>query len=243
METDFSRRLEIMQAAFSKDPQNESLRAELQNFFDALRVNGAESETPQARARAKAEASTLFRRFLNAHPPKREDPIFAVDLSAMCESLAFACDLLCGARGKRIYCTDTACVFAACRPRAMLWAALNLLSNAVLYAQGRYIFIGTSETERQTCLTVSSEGDFPASAFQDGIRRVGSGLHYAAETARLHGGNLLLFRQMRQSTVALSIARTDGAYPRCAEIDFTDWLSDSLSPVYTALCGICTSDS
>lgn len=243
METDFSRRLEIMQAAFSKDPQNEALRAELQNFFDALRANGTESETPQTRTRAKAEASALFRRFLNARPPKREDPIFTVDVSAMCENLAFACDLLCGARGKRIYCTDTAYVFAACRPRAMLWAALNLLSNAVLYAQGRYIFIGTSETEQRICLTVSSEGTFPVSSFQNGIRRTGSGLHYISETARLHGGNVLLFRQKMQNTVALSIARTDGAYPRCAEIDFTDWLSDSLSPVYTALCGICTNDS
>ena len=163
-----------------------------------------------------------------------------MDLSALCEDLAFACDLLCDGQNRRIYCTDMQTVFAVCRPRAVLWAALNLLTNAVQYAEGRYIFIGTSETERFVQLSVTCEGDFPIAAFQSGLVRAGSGLWYAEKTARLHGGKLLLAQAHTQNTVALSLPRT--AYPcqNIAETDFTDWLADSLSPVYTAFCEICT---
>lgn len=239
MEQDFSHRLQAIRAAFAADPHNEALRGALQDYFDELRVCAQEALRPQV-GKLTREALSLLRKFRNAQPPTRAEADAVMDLSALCEDLAFACDLLCDGQNRRIYCTDMQTVFAVCRPRAVLWAALNLLTNAVQYAEGRYIFIGTSETERFVQLSVTCEGDFPIAAFQSGLVRAGSGLWYAEKTARLHGGKLLLAQAHTQNTVALSLPRT--AYPcqNIAETDFTDWLADSLSPVYTAFCEICT---
>lgn len=237
MEQDFSHRLQAMQAAFAADPHNEALRGALQDYFDDLRT--AADIQPQTGALTR-EALSLLRKFRNAQPPKRAESAVTVDLTAMCEDLAFACDLLCDGRNRRIYCTDTETVFAVCRPRAVLWAALNLLTNAVLYAEGRYIFIGTSETERFVQLSVTCAGDFSVSDFTRGTKRTGGGLWFAEKTARLHGGKLFLARTHTQNTVALSLPRTAYLCQNIAETDFTDWLADSLSPVYTAFCEICT---
>lgn len=237
MENEFLCRLQAMRAAFSADAHDERLRSALQDYFDDLR---ACADTEPQIGTLTREALLLLRHFRNAQPPSATEPAAVADLTALCEDLAFACDLLCDTWDKRIYCTDTHTVFAVCRPRTLLWAVLNLLANAVQYADGRYIFIGTAETERHIQISVSGEGDFSVADFQDGLSKTGSGLWYAEKTARLHGGQLLLSKTHTQNTVSLSVARTAYACANCTETDFTDWLSDSLSPVYTALCEICT---
>lgn len=238
MEQDFLRRLQKMQTAFAENPHDESLRSKLQNYFDDLRVCAAVQPQPQVGILTR-EAMSLLRRFRNAQPPSAAEAEATVDLTALCEDLAFACDLLCDAQNKRIYCADTQTVFAVCRPRAVLWAALNLLSNAVKYAGGRYIFIGTSETEQYVQIFVTCEGHFPVTDFQSARTCTGGGLRYTAETAKLHDGQLLLLQTQVQNTVSLSLARKTCTFSRTAETDFTDWLADSLSPVYTAFCDIC----
>lgn len=237
MEKEFLCRLQNMQTAFAANTHDERLRDDLQNYFDDLRV--AADNQPQIGAFTR-EGLLLLRRFRNAQPPSVDEPTALVDLTALCEDLAFACDLLCDTQNKRIYCTDTHTVFALCRPRAVLWAALNLLTNAVMYAAGRYIFIGTSETEQRVQLFVSCEGELPIAVFQKGLCRTGSGLRYAAETAALHGGQLLLSHTLTQNTVSLSLTRKAYTGAEIAKTDFTDWLADSFSPVYTAFCEICT---
>lgn len=236
MEQDFLHRLQKMQTAFQENPQNEDLRNALQDYFDDLRAADIQ---PQAGALTR-EALSLLRRFRNAQPPSAEESAATVDLTAMCEDLAFACDLLCDGRNRRIYCTDAETVLAVCRPRAVLWAALNLLTNAVQHTDGRYIFIGTSETEQHVRIFVSCEGNFPIAAFQSGLARTGGGLWYVAETAELHGGQLFLTQTHTQNTVSVFLPRKAYTLPCMAETDFTDWLADSLSPVYTAFCEICT---
>ena len=237
MEQDFLRRLQNMQTAFRENPHNEDLREAMQNYFDDLR---AHAHTQPQIGMLTREALSLLRRFRNAQPPSTAEPTAAVDLTALCEDLAFACDLLCDAQNKHIYCMDTKTVFAVCRPRAVLWSVLNLLTNAVQYSAGRYIFLGASETARQLRIAVSCEGDFPIPAFQSALIRTGGGLRYAAETAELHGGQLLLSQTKVQNTVSLTLARQTHTSLCVAETDFIDWLADSLSPVYTAFCGICT---
>lgn len=237
MEQDFLRRLQNMQTAFRKNPHDEDLRGELQNYFDDLRIH---AHTQPQIGTLTREALLLLRRFRNAQPPSAAEAEATVDLTALCEDLAFACDLLCDAQNKRIYCTDSKNVFAVCRPRAVLWSLLNLLANAVQYTGGRYIFIGTAETARYARISVSCEDSFPITAFRNGLARTGGGLRYAAETAELHGGQLLLLQSKIQNTVSLTLMHKAPASLYTAETDFTDWLADSLSPVYTAFCEICT---
>lgn len=239
MKQDFSHRLQTMQAAFAADPHNASLRSTLQDYFDDLRVCAQENLQLPVGELTRA-ALSLLRKFRNAQPPNPAEAAVTVDLTAMCEDLAFACDLLCDGRNRRIYCANAETVFSVCRPRAVLWAVLNLLTNAVQHTDGRYIFIGTSETEQHVRIFVSCEGDFPISAFQSAPAHTGGGLWYAAETAKLHGGLLLLAQTPVYNTVSLTLPRKAYTLPCIAETDFTDWLVDSLSPVYTAFCEICT---
>lgn len=240
MDLKLSQSLALLEAQFSKDPESPTLRAGFQDFFDAAFALNNTAEANTTTAQAVAGGLYLLRRFYNAQPPKAEDRTFRVSLSDLCENLSFACDLLGGINEKRIFYSGEENVYTVCRPRAVLWAALNLLSNAVFYTTGKYIFLHTAESAHQVFLTVSADGCFPAVQFQTHLPRQGGGLHYAAHTARLHGGALLLMNEPKSHSVILSLAKARAEAPLWAESDFTDWLADRLSPVYAAFACIPT---
>ena len=118
------------------------VRNRFQTYFDE--IAGAEknekSETDATDSEAFQKGLSLLRRYYNRALPKEDAPA-ALDIADLCETLSFCCDLLCGAREKRIFCSTDAPVPAVCSPRALSWALLNLLSNAVLYSTGKYIFV------------------------------------------------------------------------------------------------------
>ncbi len=236
MESTLSQSLALLKTQFFKDPESAALRACFQDFFDtAFSLNPA-GMTISA-AQAVQEGMQLLRRFYNAQLPKADDMLFCVSLSDLCENLAFACDLLGGTREKRIFYSGEENICTVCRPRAVLWAALNLITNAVYYARGKYIFLHTARHTRQVFLSVSAEGVFSPAQFSAHVSRQGGGLHYAAQTAHLHGGALLLNRETGGHSVVLSLANVQMKAPSFTESDFTDWLADRLSPVYAAFAG------
>lgn len=217
------------------------LRDRFQAYFDkvtAAQPNGA-SETSQSDAFQKG--LSLLRRYYNRKLPEKDDAPVALDIADLCETLSFCCDLLCGARGKRIFCSSTSPITAVCTPRALSWAFLNLLSNAVLYSTGKYIFVFVQETEKNIVLRVSNEGAFSRTQFEAAIEKQGSGLWFVERVARAHGGGLLCLLESSYTTFALTIPQkcSDG-YPLCPPESFADLLSDRLSSVYTALCDVCT---
>lgn len=233
MESTLSQSLARLEAQFFKDPESPVLREGFQDFFDAAFALNA-TEANRSTAKVMAAGMRLLRRFYNAQLPKADDSHFFISLSDLCENLAFACDLLSGAKEKRIFYSGEENVYTVCCPRAVLWAALNLIANAVFYANGKYIFLHTAQSAQQVFISVSAEGHFPQKCFQTNLLRQGGGLHYAAQTARLHGGAFLLLNEVKNHSVILSLAKTHAEAPLWAESDFTDWLADRLSPVYAA---------
>lgn len=239
MQQDLSEVLARLQARFVQSPHAPELRAGLQDYFDAaLCTPRTDGRLTAEQAAAVAEGLALLRQICNAQPPKAEDPIFRVSLSELCENLAFACDLLCAPADRRLFYCGEAEVDAACRPHAVLWALLNLLANAISYTRGKYIFLCAAKRPNGTVLRVSAEGIFPFSRFETQLTRRGGGLWYAAQTAALHGGTLLLSHADGYSPVTLALPHIETAASTWETPDFTDWLADRLSPVYTALSGI-----
>lgn len=235
MQSELLHSLHRLEADFAVLEQNGTLRSDLQNYFDALHEAEQTVSAPQLLA-ARVGGLRLLRALQNRTPPQSADPIFAVPLSALCESTAFCADLLCGAVQKRVFFTGKADITVACRPQAAVCALLNLLSNALRYSTGRYIFLNTARIGDKAVLTVANEGNFPISAFFSAQRRNGGGLWFAAQTARLHGGAVYLTQSDLFTAVHLPFPAAEDALPPWQLPDFTDWLADGLSPIYTALC-------
>lgn len=224
-----------LETDFDEHAQNGTVRADLQTYFDALCMAEQTAPAPELLA-ARVGGLRLLRALQNRTPPQSAAPPMCVPLSALCESTAFCADLLCGETQKRVFFTGEPHITAACRPQAALWATLNLLSNALRYSAGRYIFIDTVSVGGRAVLTVASEGDFPVSVFYAAQKHQGGGLWFAAQTARLHGGGLYLAKSAAFASVSFSLPNGRASLPQWALPDFTDWLADGLSPVYAALC-------
>lgn len=236
MQTEFTHALTRLQSDFQKNISPAALRTELQNYFDALQCAEQSVLQKQPLLTARVGGLRLLRALQNRTPPQADAPVCAVPLSALCESTAFCADLLCSEVQKRVFFTGGAEVAAACRPQATVWATLNLLSNALRYSAGRYIFVNTAHVGNKAVLTVANEGDFPISAFFAAQQHKDSGLWFAAQTARLHGGAVYLTQSDVFTAVRLSLPAAKDTLPQWQLPDFTDWLADGLSPIYTALC-------
>lgn len=217
------------------------VRSRFQSYFNALSAAAPENPSPAALSDAFSKGLCLLRQFNNLQIPTKAETPVALDIAELCENLSFCCDLLCGPREKRIFCSSDSPLMAVCSPRTLSWALLNLLSNAVLYSAGKYIFLFVQETEKNIVLRVSNEGQFPRAQFEAAVRKPGSGLHFAEAAARAHGGKLLCILEPHYTTLALTVPKKcPDAYPLCPPESFVDLLSDRLSSVYTAFCSIST---
>lgn len=229
--------LEHLKAAFAAGKQEDTLRKDLQTYFDIV-CNCERTATPdRGLLAARVGGLRLVRALQNSTMPQQAAPVASVSLSALCESTSFCADLLCAAATrKRVFFTGETEITAACRPRPVLWTTLNLLSNALLYSTGRYVFVNTAYAGNKAVVTVSGEGAFSVPAFFAAQTRTSSGLWFAAQAARLHGGGLYLSKSAAFASVSFSLPIAPTDLPQWVLPDFTDWLSDGLSPIYTALC-------
>lgn len=235
MQTELFDTLQHLQAAFAAKENETVLRAELQTYFDAVQRCARTAQSDESLLSARVGGLQILRALQNRIPPQSDAPVFALSLPALCENISFCADLLCASR-KRVFFTGETEVFAACRPHAVLWATLNLLSDALLHSTGRYVFVDAARTGNRAVLTVSGEGEISLPAFYAAQKRTGGGLWFAAQTANLHGGGLYLCASAAFSTVAFSLPVAEPHLPQWRLPDFTDWLSDGLSPMYIALC-------
>lgn len=236
MQTELFETLRQMEADFAAHAKDNDMRRRLQNYFDALHTCEQTAGVSPQFLSARVGGLRLLRALQNGTPPQKSAPCFCVPLSALCESTAFCGDLLCGKAGKRVFFTGAADISALCRPHAVLWAVLNLLSNALLHGTGRYVFLSTARVGKQAAVTVSDAGAYSVPAFFKAQTHAGGGLWFAAQTARLHGGGLYLSKSADFAAVTLTLPTAAETCPQWILPDFTDWLADGLSPIYTALC-------
>jgi hypothetical protein len=123
--------------------------------------------------------------------------------------------------------------------RAVSYAAMNLLSNALIHGKGRtarvFMRLGTGHMT----LCVENSGDFGWRAIENGIKEKGHGL-CAADSAVRNQGGMLLFAQRRgicQSALVLPL--THGREEDCAAItDCAELLFDRASSVHVGLCTV-----
>lgn len=159
-------------------------------------------------------------------------------LPTFAKRFRFAVTFVRGA-GKADFCSTDAPVPAVCSPRALSWALLNLLSNAVLYSTGKYIFVFVQETENHIILRVSNEGAFSRAQFEKAVQAKGGGLWFAERAARAHGGALLCLWSQTTRRLRSPFQKMPGRLSPFPPESFANLLSDRLSPVYTAFCDVC----
>ncbi len=231
--------IEDMERILQSGSATDALRERLQGYFDELLYQAGSGAPPRLLEDAYRRGMRTLRAFYNAQSPCAQDGRVRLELNAFFEDLAFCCDLLCG-EGRVVFC-PTRTVQTVCAPRALLWAALEMLACALRLSGGAPILLRVFAHTDFAGFAVSAPASVPADALARAASRPGSGLCFARRTADAHGGRLLSGCAGRQATLAFSIRRSgqDALCPAGTRACFADWLSDRLSPVYAALSDLC----
>lgn len=231
--------IEDMERALQSGSATDALRDRLQGYFDEILNQAGRGAPPRLLEDAYRRGMRTLRAFYNAQSPCAQDGRVRLELNAFFEDLTFCCNLLCG-EGRVVFCPART-VHAVCAPRALLWAALEMLACALRLSDGAPILLRVFAHKDFAGFAVSAPASVPADALARAASRPGSGLCFARRTASAHGGRLFLGCAGGQTTLALSLARSgqDALCPAVTRACFADWLSDRLSPVYAALSGLC----
>ena len=227
METAEVRLRALLRQAQAKAAQDKAGRERFQTYFDALFGAAARGESPAALQTAYRDGMRALRAFYDAQTPQAASGK-AVDLTALLSDVTLCCDLLLGDGRVRFFPTHP--LFVQADGRALLWAVLRLLAVAL-------------ENGRPLTLYAFSAGGVAAASFVSPLTDGAFGEAAAAlakRTAQKLSGRL--WRETGQGGTALHLL-----LPRCVPqenafpgaLDFANWLSDRISPVYAAFSELC----
>ena len=203
--------------------ENQFSREKLQFFFDKAFDRKDETEL---RCLYKTLRNLDFSSELDFLPEN-------VDISTLCENITSAFDIFASHNGKNfIYCgNSTCCVYG--NHRFIAKAFLNLLSNAYLYGTNSLVTVKTIENENFVKIEVRSGGKFPLTAIE------GNGLTFVRKVCTKLNGHF--FIETRQdSSIAIMVFKKSDCKSKTnhEQYDFTNLLSNRLSPVYVEIFGM-----
>ena len=173
-----------MERILQSGSATDALRDRLQGYFDELLYQAGSGAPPRLLEDAYRRGMRTLRAFYNAQSPCAQDGRVRLELNAFFEDVAFCCDLLCG-EGRVVFC-PTHAVQAVCAPRALLWAALEMLACALRLSGGAPILLRVFAHTDFSGFAVSTPASVPADALARAASRPGSGLCFARRTADAH---------------------------------------------------------
>jgi|GEM_PF-641217 len=224
------------------------LRGALQTLMEELLCRDLKQDT---RAQSMLLGCRLRLRSLQnaVFSAKKEDEFAPLrcDLRTWLEDLCAAADMLLHPLGcPVVFNAPEECIEAACAPRELAWLLLELICNSVRhgeYAAGREIRVemtlnrAKTHTRSISCaITVTNPGALDLQRLHMSGQRTGSGVSAVRRIAYLHVGSILWLERDSLTVASLRLPlRSCAGLPIAETPDFTDLLSDQLSPVYTAL--------
>lgn len=229
-------------AALSTSNEAENLRDELQIFFDDIDFQYRSGGNVSVLSDLSRSGHALLRKIKNNSEAEKENNV-CLDAAAFAENLIFCCDLLAAEWKKRIFFfSENVEQKLICNASDFSWALLNLLSNAIIFSDGKYISVTLRQYNNRLAFTVESEGGFLYEKFLSSFNTHNgktSGLCCTQKIAKSHGGSLFMSSENGKTKVTLLFARRQ----KTNEPDFRiptveELLYDRLSVIYTALCEI-----
>ncbi len=160
------------------------------------------------------------------------------DLEYFLEDIFVAADLMLSSYGKRIEFESTSekSEFALC-PEVVFAAVLNLISNAAIYSKGEMIAARMNSNNGRAFIEIESEGGLSYERLRAAYKRDGSGVNCVDNAAKLHCGAFLIADCDGITRASLMLSSMEAQSTGVYKIpDFTDYICDRLSPMYTALC-------
>ena len=240
-------------------PANEAgelrLRGELQTLMEELLCRDLKQDT---RAQSMLLGCRLRLRLLqNMIAAERKEDNF---ISLHCDLRTWLADL-CAAADMLLHPLGCPVVFdaleqrieAACAPREIALLLLELICNGIRHgewpatgeqpATGEKIHVAMTLNRAKkhnrpaTCtIAVTSPGALDLQRLHISGQRAGSGAAAMQHTAYLHAGSMIWLNRNGHTIASLRLPlRPYAGLPLAETPDFTELLSDQLSPVYTAL--------
>lgn len=156
-----------------------------------------------------------------------------VNISSLCENITSAFDIFASHNGKNfIYCGNSTCSVYG-NHRFIAKAFLNLLSNAYLYGTTSLVTVKTIENDNFVKVEVQSGGKFPLNTID------GNGLTFIRKVCTKLNGHFLIETRHDSSIVIMAFKKSDCmSKTKHEQYDFTNLLSNRLSPVYIEVFGM-----
>lgn len=224
METTEVRLRALLRRAQAADRQGLAGRERFQAYFDALFDAAARCERQEALPKAYDDGMRALGAFYDAQAPRAAG---AVDLAALLSDVGLCCDLLLGEG--RVQLLPARPLFVRANGRALLWAVLRAAAGALQS--------GLPLTLRAFGAGAYGAASLVSPAFDGAFGEAAEAV--AARAVQKPGGRLLREAGRNGSGLHLLLPRCvpqENAFP--GALGFADWLSDRISPVYAAFCGL-----
>lgn len=210
---------------------SESAREALQSVFSDCFSN---AEPDKSCAAPLERAYRLLRRIEN-NSAVAEDFGYRYDIGFVLEGLTVCAEIMSHQSGRRFTLErDFESAFVSIELKSLCKALLNLFANAVRYSEGNEIRVKLGLFGGFVVVTVTNEGHFDASEFQNALNGSGS-LGFVGRVLRLNGGSVVMTDGDAVS-LALKIPLCKKELPVILPFAIEDLLYDRTSPVYVAFC-------
>ncbi|MDR1410175.1 MAG: hypothetical protein LBJ12_07965 [Oscillospiraceae bacterium] len=161
------------------------------------------------------------------------------DLTAYYKELLTAAELCLAGTGCRVQCVSSALSSGISRinRRAVAGAAMNLLSNGLIYSIDKTARVSWSTVGGNMLLRIDNNGAFDWGAVDVNRKENGRGLRAVQCVAQAHGGRLWLIerRGVCGAALILPIGCADAASGQKPHPSVEDLLFDRVSPVHVGL--------
>lgn len=244
MLTDLKERLEAVER-YNISRQNESIIREQLNIL-LLKTKLYEMNDVSAE-----EIYTLKYISLNCRKKLRTLNNYALSQQMICEfsegdiiyfleDLCCAADLLISGTGRRLYFEkDSTSYKTLFSPSLIIGALLNLVSNSIEHSIEKETLICSKRFQNGISLEIYNRGKANMDAVSKSFMNKGSGLNAAQNCARLHGGTCFISSSNKSTKAVFSVNIYKDKQKNFSQYippDFTEYICDRLSPLYTGLC-------
>lgn len=240
---DFFERADMLKKEAEKGENEAKIRDELQLMFNNLFSSEKLDSNPKAKTEATTKIMSSLKTLNNFQSLKCDmQTVYKCNISKICDSITFSADLLLSEWQKRVrfFCDEE--IFVKCSEKWLVWSILSLISNAVIYSTKKDITVKVSQNDVFAFVSVSNFGKCNLEEIAKNIVVKGKSLNSVDHFIKSAGGKMLFCCDGEQTKVVLKLPKYLGEdIMSYKSHDFSELLSDRLSPVYVALSDICFS--
>ncbi|MEG1834964.1 MAG: hypothetical protein RR229_02460 [Oscillospiraceae bacterium] len=238
---DYFERAESLQKKLENGENEAEIRDELQNMFNNIFIGKHLSNGQDIEKKTTDKIMSSLKALSNLQSLKCDmKTIYKCNISKICDNITFSSDLLLSEWGKRIrfYCDEE--IFVKCSAKWLIWSILSVISNAVIYSSKKDIIVTLSQDADFAIVSILNFGKCNLDNIFESLNEKGKSLNSVDHFIECSKGKMLFCCDNEKTNIIMKIPKyIDEDLLLYNSYDFSEFLSDRLSPLYIALSDIC----